>query len=104
MPEPIKPATDLYGRTLYGDWVHRDFYPLRWIPAPIAIALAYPYLNSLITLIAVIGYAGLLLHNQIILLPRDTVPPHLRKSKTKSSLGHDTSLPAAANQTPRTKG
>ena len=101
MSAPIKPATDLYGRTLYGDWVHRDFYPLRWLPAPIAIAAAYPYLPSIVTIIGVLVYAGLLLRNQVILMPRDTVPPHLRKSKLKSMIGEDASPPCDASRAPR---
>lgn len=101
MSAPIKPATDLYGRTLYGDWVHRDFYPLRWLPAPIAIGVAYPYLPSIVTMIAVLIYAGLLLRNQIILMPRDTVPPHLRKTKPKSAIGEDASPPCDASRAPR---
>lgn len=84
MAERIEPATDLYGRTLYGDWVHRDFYPLRWLPAPIVLALAYSWLPSIVTLVAVLIYAVLLLRNRVILMLRDTVPPHLRKARARS--------------------
>ncbi len=101
MSAPIKPATDLYGRTLYGDWVHRDFYPFRWLPAPIVIAAAYPYVPTILTLIAVLVYAGLFLRNQVILMPRDTIPPHLRKAKAKSASGEDASPPCGASRAPR---
>lgn len=101
MSAPIKPATDLYGRTLYGDWVHRDFYPLRWLPAPFAIAVAYPYLPSVVTMIAVLIYAGLFLRNQIILMPRDTVPPHLRKARAKPEIRLDASPACDAGRAPR---
>lgn len=101
MSDKIEPATDLYGRTLYGDWVHRDFYPLRWLPAPIAIGIAYPWLPSIVTMIAVLVYAGLLLRNQVILMPRDTVPQHLRKSRPKPASGEDASPPCDASRAPR---
>lgn len=84
MSDKIEPATDLYGRTLYGNWVHRDFYPLRWVPAPILIAMTFSWVPSIVTVIAVVVYAGLLLRNLVILMPRDTVPPHLRKAGART--------------------
>ncbi len=68
--------TDRYGRTLYGDSVHRDFYPLHWIPAPLVLWCTSGLLPTIITLIGTIILAVLFCHNQIFMMPRDTPPKH----------------------------
>ena len=80
-PTPYREPTDHYGRTLYGNHVNQDFYPFRWLPWFTALTmLVWPdFVPSIVKIIAILAFAGKLLHTLATLIPRDTVPGHLRK-------------------------
>ncbi|NBW75867.1 MAG: hypothetical protein EBR34_08705 [Sphingomonadaceae bacterium] len=71
--------SDAYGRTLYGAWVHRDFYPLRWIPAPLILWLLHGHVPTLFIIVGVLAYSAMLAHTMVFLMPKDTVPRHLKR-------------------------
>jgi hypothetical protein len=71
----IEPAIDLHGRKLYGDFVHQDFFPFRWIAGAIAISLLYFVVPTWVTIITVVTFSALLIHNLAVMKPRDYVHP-----------------------------
>ncbi len=81
MANSVQRTTDDYGRTVYGNSVHRDFYPLRWIPGLILLIACYDRIPSIFMIIGICVYGALFYHNQVFLMPRDTVPSHLRKKQ-----------------------
>lgn len=85
MTNIMKRPTDIYGRTLYGEHVHRDFYPLRWIPGLLILFFSHGNVPSIVWVIGVLLYTALFYHNQVFLIPRDTVPPHLRTRNEDAS-------------------
>jgi hypothetical protein len=81
MANSVQRTTDVYGRTVYGNSVHRDFYPLRWIPGLLLLVATYGRVPNIFMIIGISVYGALFFHNQVFMMPRDTVPRHLRKKK-----------------------
>jgi hypothetical protein len=81
----LQGPTDSFGRKLYGDSVHQDFYPLHWISAPIAIYLFHFFVPTIITIVAAVIYAAMLMGNMVMMKPRDYVPRHLARAARRSA-------------------
>ncbi len=79
-PTPYREPTDHYGRTLYGNHVHQDFYPFRWLPWFLALTVLVwlDFVPSIVKIVAILAFAAKLIHTLVILIPRDTVPLHLK--------------------------
>lgn len=94
MTNIMKRPTDIYGRTLYGDHIQLDFYPLRWIPGLLMLFFSHGHVPSIVSVIGVLLYTALFYHNQVFLIPRDTVPPRLRtRSKDACPSSHGSRSP-----------
>ncbi len=70
---------DQHGRTIYGNSVHLDVYPLRYFVSAALLALLAPHLPTLGLIILIIAYAAILCHNLFALAPAGYAPRTFRQ-------------------------
>ena len=63
--------TDFSGRRIYGNSVHLDFFPLRYVLPAIVIYATSFVVPTLVTVIGVCAFSGTLIYNLAAMRPRD---------------------------------
>lgn len=62
-----QPLRDQHGRTIYGNSVHLDVYPMSYLVLAVLLAVLGPYLSTLVLMSLIIAYAAALGYNLIAL-------------------------------------
>lgn len=63
--------TDFSGRRIYGDSVHLDFFPLRYVLVAIAIWLTSFVVPAIVTVVALCALCGTAMYNLAAMRPRN---------------------------------
>ena len=63
--------TDLSGRRIYGNSVHLDFFPLRFVLPAIAIYVTSFVMPTIVTVVAVCAFSGTAMYNLTAMRPQN---------------------------------
>ena len=62
---------DLSGRRIYGNSVHLDFFPLRYVLAAIVISITSFVVPTIVTVVAVCAFSGTAMYNLAAMRPQN---------------------------------
>lgn len=74
-----QPLRDQHGRTNYGNSVHLDVYPTRYLMSAALLALLAPNLPTFLLMSLIIAFAAILGHNLVARAPAGYTPRTFRQ-------------------------